>query len=130
MSNPKRLEVGNVLIMLLITVLVLGGLATVMLQRTQREQAGTSASLHASRLLYVAEGGINYNYLQLETDPLRPVKDTTGFSWNATTMSFASGAINMVATNGGKSQPVQLDVQYLQGTTPVAFASRATPTKT
>jgi hypothetical protein len=60
------------------------------LLRQREEQpwrATLAGSLDSSRLLFVADAGLHYNFVRMEEDALYAVKDTAGFQWTARSSS-------------------------------------------
>src|SRR5262245_34596621 len=122
-APPLRQE-GNILIALLIGILVIGGLSTVLLRRSQRELQATQASAIRAELLMSAEAGLGYNDPLLSLDTTYAVTRTADFAWDATKKEFVSAMLSLTAQGSTKAQKVQYRLQYLNGTTPVTFASR------
>src|SRR5262249_8790411 len=120
---------GSVLIALIIAILVIGGLSTVLLRRSQRELQATQAHALATELLFAAEAGISYNYLRMSADTTYVATSTAEFAWSATNKEFSSPTLSLTPTGSTKKQQVRFIVQYLSGATPIAFADRTKPTE-
>ena len=126
--KDNRHERGNVLVAALFVVIVLGASITSMFRTTVSSQRATLQNSLETKLLYVAESGINFHAVSLSVDPLVVAKDTAGFTENKTTSEY-DGVVETVTTANDITRQFQVRVQYLNGTTPVLFADRAKPTE-
>ncbi|MEE9127407.1 MAG: hypothetical protein V3U11_09730, partial [Planctomycetota bacterium] len=113
------------MVVLFTVIMLLAGLSGVMLTRGHSGHQAMSSGLHASKLLFVAEAGLNYNFVRMEQDTEYMVKDTVNFNWDATDQSYASPSL--VLDSGGSGQSFQYSVQFLDAGAPIAFADRASP---
>ena len=51
--------------------------------------------MQASKLLFVAEAALSYNYVRMSQDPLYAVKEQTGFTWQAGTQEYSSASLTL-----------------------------------
>ncbi len=129
MREVRQDEAGAILITLLIATTLIAGFSGVMLMRGLGGQRATGSGVQASKLLFVAEAGLNYNYVRLSQDPFYGVTDVTNFNWDSAEQSYASPSLTLDSSATQVPQSFQYDIQYLQAGAPVAFADRADPTE-
>jgi len=129
----KAGERGSALVIVLALVIVFGGLSMAMLLRTVGTQRATVASVIETRLLFIAETALNYNFIKMQEDPTYVVseKDSVGtsydYKWDSVEKEYISDVIDL-STDGGKtSHTFQYRVTYYNGDDPVQFADRENP---
>ncbi len=108
----------------LVVIMIIGGLSGTMLMQAMGGQRSTSRSVEASKLLFVSEAGLDYNFVKMSQDPLYAVTNLV-FQLDATDQSYVSPSLTLDA--GGTQQSFQYRIQYLQAETPVVFADRSDP---
>jgi hypothetical protein len=129
-TTPNGSQSGFAMVGLMVILIAVGGLATVLITRSTRGSNAGMAASELSRLVFVAEAGINYNFVRLDADPMYPVKATLEFTWNNTTKEFESGPLTLQTEAAGLQNSFRLFIQYTDGGVPVAFADRANPVET
>jgi hypothetical protein len=127
MQPTKARDHGNALIIMLVFLVIVAGVSTPMLLRSAGSRRATTADVTASRLLFTAEAGLNYNYSRMELDPRYAARDTAGFSWDASAREFVSGLLDLTSTGAATEQMFQYRLQYLTSGAPITFADRANP---
>lgn len=119
----RKTERGNALVVAIVMVMIIASVATPVLMRGLKGHSATRADVVASRLLFVAESGLDYNYLLMAKDPLycvRPGPDS--FDWNSATQQYDSDTIDLTSAGAGTAQSFRYSVQYLNAGVPVKFA--------
>jgi len=127
-DRQQHPEHGSVMVAALFVVIVLGGLVTLINQSAVSSHRATLRNDMETKLLYIAEAGIDFQGTLLAIDSLGPVKDTSKFSYDPDTDEFV-GVETEFGTVGGISRPFQVRIQYLLGTDTVTFSDRHDPTE-
>ena len=117
-------EGGSVMVAVLVVIMIVGGLSGTMLMQAMGGQRSTSRMVEASKLLFVAEAGLDYNYVKMSQDPVYAVTNLV-FQLDGTDQSYVSPSLTLDA--GATKQSFQYRIQYLQAETPVVFADRSDP---
>jgi hypothetical protein len=118
------------MIAMLVLAVIIAGIATPMLVQGTRQQMQTGTSVLESRLLFIAESGLDYNVLRMEKDPVWIVKaNATDYPYDGTDQEYDSPLITLSSTGASTSQAFRFSVQYTQAGTPVTFSNRSSPTE-
>ena len=126
-AHAVNQERGSIMVGLLVILITVGGLASIMLTRSSQSHSMSVSSAEMSRMLFVAEAGLNLNYVEMEVDVFYVVKDQANFIWNAELQEFKSGILTLKATEESDQKSYQLTVQYRKGGEPVVFEDRTKP---
>jgi hypothetical protein len=81
-----------------------------------RGHQASSSSVLASKLLFVAEAGLNYNFVEMSDDMVYAARR---YPWNGNEAYYASPTMTLNASATSDSQSFQFNVEYLDGPTSV-----------
>ena len=112
------------MVAVLVVIMIIGGLSGTMLMQAMGGQRSTSRSVEASKLLFVSEAGLDYNFVKMSQDPLYAVTNLA-FQLDGADQSYVSPTLTLDA--GATQQSFQYRIQYLLAETPVVFADRSDP---
>ena len=124
MKDIRPSEVGSVMIALVTVIMIVAGFSGVMLMRGLGGHKAATSNVQASKLLFVAEAGLNYNFVEMVSDKIYAARR---FSFDGAGVHYASPMITLDSSATTTPQSFQLDVQYLDGGIPVPIIDLVNP---
>jgi hypothetical protein len=116
MRTTHQKETGSVTVALLTVILIIAGYSGTMLMMAMSGHRASSSSVLASKLLFVAEAGLNYNFVEMTGDMVYAARR---YQWNVKEEHYASPTMTLNASANSASQNFQFNVEYLDGATSV-----------